>query len=373
MYNIKEKYQQIIENAKDAIILTDKHLNILYSNPSVEKLFGYSIEEITGKNLFVTLTPAKYHEAYAKSFKLYLSSPNGVSKTFELSALNKDETECIIEVSVSSFSFKNDLNCIFIIRDVTERKETESTFKEIFQDMFQAFTEKVCDAVVIIDSESKISYWNPAAETMFGYDFIDVIDNKMETLLIPTKYQELFLREFNRIKETDQMVNKILMLPALKKDGTEILIELSISAIFINNVWNAITIIRDITSRKDLGTTFNEQMLLYNTILQTFADYMYVASPDYELVFLNSKNNDRSKENLYEEKQCYQVIYNRNNPCPWCKMTEVLKGEKVSFELFNPVDSTRYNATFKPVIYNNNTYMLSVLQNINDIISVKVI
>ncbi|MBC8319249.1 MAG: PAS domain S-box protein [Bacteroidetes bacterium] len=135
--------------------------------------------------------------------------------------------------------------------DITERKQAEKSLQES-EEKFRAITTSAQDAIIMIDNEGNISFWNESAERLFGYSHQEALGIEIHTLLAPHRYHEAYKKGIKNFKMTGEgpVIGKTLELEALKKDGTEFPIELSVSAVKINSVWNSIGIIRDITERK---------------------------------------------------------------------------------------------------------------------------
>jgi len=108
------------------------------------------------------------------------------------------------------------------------------------------------DAIVMIDSDGLITFWNPSAEKMFGYTSEEAIGNNMHLLIAPEQYHNQFSKAFPIFQKTGKgnVVGKTIELNAKRKDNVEIAVELSLSAIEIQGKWNAVGIMRDITERK---------------------------------------------------------------------------------------------------------------------------
>ncbi len=122
----------------------------------------------------------------------------------------------------------------------------------------QAITDAASDAIVLIDDEEKIVYWNSTAGKMLGYQHEEVAGQSI-SVVIPPRYREAHVIAFRRFVETGQgtLLGKTYEVAALKKDGSEIPVELSISAVRLKGRWHSAGIIRDISDRKRL-----EQQLL---------------------------------------------------------------------------------------------------------------
>ena len=123
----------------------------------------------------------------------------------------------------------------------------------------RSITDSAQDAILMMDSQGLISFWNPAAEAILGYRAEEALGRDLHTLLAPLRYHAAFhaaLPEFVRTGHGN-MIGKTLELAALHKDGREIPVALSLSSIFQNENWEAVGILRDITDRK----LIEEQML----------------------------------------------------------------------------------------------------------------
>lgn len=138
-----------------------------------------------------------------------------------------------------------------IARDITERKRYENTLREK-EAKISTITATAQDAIILIDNDGNISFWNPAAERIFGYCAAEVMGEALHALLAPQRYSEAYLKGFARFRETGEgmAIGRTLELTAVRKGGEEFPVELSLSAMQISNQWHAVGIMRDITVRK---------------------------------------------------------------------------------------------------------------------------
>jgi diguanylate cyclase (GGDEF)-like protein/PAS domain S-box-containing protein len=115
-------------------------------------------------------------------------------------------------------------------------------------------TEAALDAIVLIDNEWKITYWNTAAETIFGFIAAEALGQDLHGFIKPRIEQETCSREFMQFKVTvkGNIVGKTLELNAVRKDGAEFPAEFSFSSILISDKCHTICIIRDISKRKQI-------------------------------------------------------------------------------------------------------------------------
>ena len=118
--------------------------------------------------------------------------------------------------------------------------------------LFSAMAYNATDAIIILENDGKIGFWNHAAERMFGYSEQEAIGAAMERLIIPKGLREKHAQGFKKFSlyGKGDILGKTIIFPALRKDGSEFYTEHSISAINYNGKWQALGVIRDITERK---------------------------------------------------------------------------------------------------------------------------
>lgn len=138
-------------------------------------------------------------------------------------------------------------------KDELEKRVQERT--EELQDregVLNSITTAAQDAVTMIDSSGKVTFWNPAAEKMFGYAASEIIGCNPEARLVPARYRETLHASFPQFVQygTGTLLGATTELYALRQNGSEFPVEISISAVKIRDNWHAVAIVRDITVRK---------------------------------------------------------------------------------------------------------------------------
>ena len=138
-----------------------------------------------------------------------------------------------------------------IFWDITERKQAEKAIRES-EEKFKAIAGSAKDAIIMMDNEGDISYWNKAAEEIFGYSAHEALGKELHLFLAPRKYHDAYARGILTFKRTGRghAVGKTLELEAVRENGTKFPIELSVSAVKIEGKWHATGIVRDISQRK---------------------------------------------------------------------------------------------------------------------------
>jgi PAS domain S-box-containing protein len=121
-----EQFRAFSESANDAIIAADSWGNIIYFNPSAERIFGHRAQEVIGKPLTL-LMPERFHTACQTGIARFLASGQGrvIGKTVEVTGRKKDESEFAMELSLATWKTDGDTFFSCIARDITERKRAQ--------------------------------------------------------------------------------------------------------------------------------------------------------------------------------------------------------------------------------------------------------
>ena len=124
---------------------------------------------------------------------------------------------------------------------------------------FKQLVEAVGDAIVVCDANGAITFWNPAAERLFGFAEHEALGRSLD-LIIPEKQRQRHWDGYNKTMQTGQTRygNDVLRVPALHKDGRTLSIAFTVAMLFSaeKTVTAIIAIIRDDTAR------FNEERVL---------------------------------------------------------------------------------------------------------------
>jgi diguanylate cyclase (GGDEF)-like protein/PAS domain S-box-containing protein len=135
--------------------------------------------------------------------------------------------------------------------DVTEERAAATRLRAS-EERFRAVSDVAMDAILMHDAETRITLWNPAAERMFGYSADEAVGRHVFEFLTPERAREKALAGIKRLFEAGGagILARAVELPALRKDGVEIPIELSAASFLLGSDRQVISIVRDITDRK---------------------------------------------------------------------------------------------------------------------------
>ncbi|MGD8838485.1 MAG: EAL domain-containing protein [Gammaproteobacteria bacterium] len=125
----------------------------------------------------------------------------------------------------------------------------------------EAFLESSIDALVQMDFDGHITGWNRQAEKIFGWSADEILDQRIEDTIIPVRYRAAHNKAMKRFLETGEttVMNTLVEIHALHRDGHEFPVELSLSVIDSPDLQEFNAYIRDISERKHAETVIWNQ------------------------------------------------------------------------------------------------------------------
>ncbi|MBS1158861.1 MAG: Sensor protein ZraS [Proteobacteria bacterium] len=135
--------------------------------------------------------------------------------------------------------------------ELAERRQAEQALQDS-EEQFRGIASVAQDAIITINERGEITFWNPAAEKIFGYRREQALGRDMHALIAPERFYAAYHHGKQQFVLSGQgpAVGRTLELTARRQDGQEFPIELSLSAIFLHGAWSSVGIVRDISERK---------------------------------------------------------------------------------------------------------------------------
>ncbi len=251
--NMNMFIESLVTSIPSLLIGVDIDLNVNWWNKAAEKLFGIPAAEVIGKPFANSGIKWNWDEIN-EQIPTWL---NTYCQIFlpEIQYLRPDKTKGLLGINVSPTIKKDDerLGFLLIGTDITKRMQNEQRLQES-EKKLTIIGNCVVDALIIMDGNGNIAYWNRAAEKMFGYSSDEVIGKDLHKTIIPPKYLKEAQKGIEVFKKTGDgpVVGILSELSGLSKDGSEFPVELAISSMIVRGEWWAIGTIRDITERKNL-------------------------------------------------------------------------------------------------------------------------
>jgi len=247
---------------------------------------------------------------------------NRVIEPVEIGVVKEDGA--IIWVNVSAAPL-GDGHCVVLTNDITERI-IRAKKEERLRPLTVLLSSSVLDAIVMLDENFFVLFWNLSAQKMFGYSEKDVMGKSLHEMMVPAKFTERYALAHEHYKLTGEgnAINRTMDAEVVHKDGHVVHVEMSLSAYQYNDKWCSTAILRDVTERKaieqKLKDTLAEKELLLKEVHHRIKNNMNTIS---SLLFLQAQT---IKEPLiidaFEEAgnriQCISLLYDKLYRSPIC-------------------------------------------------------
>jgi PAS domain S-box-containing protein len=199
------------------------------------------------------------------------------------------------------------------------------------EERVRAVLNSALSAVVVVDSDSKITDWNARAEQMFGWTRREAVGQKLSETIIPPRYQERHRRGLEHFLATGAgpVVNRLIEMSALRRDGSEFPVELSVSPLKTGDAVTFCGFITDITERKMAEASLRKS----EAFLSKSQEIAHVGSWE-----LSLPEEESGHEQLYWSDETYRVF--GLNP------GEVEPSSELFYSFVHPEDRQRVRERF---------------------------
>lgn len=261
-------WRRIFDAIEDPVVLHDAEFHVLLANAAYCREAGLSEAEVQGK---------PYWEVFPRGARP-LPKRKDVVRSGDPS-ISQDEVQVGAKLFLAKCYVVRDdqgvaSHSLLIFNDITAQRLAEMALAES-EERFRRAMETARDAIVSIDGESGIvTAWNPAAEMMFGFPREEILGRNFHDFILPPRFREAAKTGMAQFASEGKgpVIGRTQELIALRRDGTEFPIELSISAVQIHGKWNATGIARDISERKHAEESLKNLATKFRTVFESSSD-----------------------------------------------------------------------------------------------------
>ena len=200
-----ERYTQVVANTAEGIVTIDEQGSIESINPVACRIFGYGASEMLGKNVSVLMAQDLRDQHHQYTEQSDLSAPRVIDQARDLEGLKKDGSLFPMELTVSPMTVNGEKKFVGILRDISERKNSEHELLE--QKIWTEFalgTAKIGTWQWNVQDDTH--YWDDHLKEMFG--------------VRPKEYKGFMADDFARIIHPDDL-DQVKAAMAAALDGVQ--------------------------------------------------------------------------------------------------------------------------------------------------------
>ena len=286
----EERYRVIADSTCDWENWVGLDGELLWVNQAVEMFTGYSQEEYV-------LLPDRLKQIIWDGDRDRILSlfKNGLrqrqsANDIEFQIRRKDGALKWVSVSCQPM-YTETGECLGLrssIRDISKRKLTEKALQESEEHFRRAIAEASVDAIYTVDQNGTIVFWNKAATKLFGYEENEAL-GRSNTMLLPKRLKEADSKARKQLLGTGvySFKDKLNESVAVRKDGTEFPVEITISDWKANDRQYFTAILRDITERKQHEEAIKEREERFRTITESSTDAIITTDSSGKILYWN--------------------------------------------------------------------------------------
>ncbi|RYY26600.1 MAG: PAS domain S-box protein [Chitinophagaceae bacterium] len=256
----------ILERIGEAFFTLDNNSIVTYWNKEAEKVLNLPREQILNKNLWEVYSDAIDTPFYTNFLKAVTENTivrfEGFYETLQL----------WLEVNV----FPSSAGCSVYFKDITDRKKTAEKIRDS-EEKNMLIMNAALDAIICIDTNGDVTFWNPRATEIFGWNADDVMGKPLSSFIIPEKFRHHHDAGIERYLKTgkEQALNRILELDGVRRSGEEFPIELTVIPIRQPNEEFFCAFIRDISARKKAEERIRQSNERFEKVAQATNDAIW--------------------------------------------------------------------------------------------------
>ena len=233
----------VIAGMKDAVFVLDLRYRVVDLNAVAQQLIPERPEKVVGKELAML---------YPQLARLVQKGRKSGIDDVE-TRISGSDTARLWRIRQSAlYNRGNTLGgWLIILQDITEQRRSEIALRDS-EEKFRSISANALDGIVMIDPSGCVSFWNRAAEKIFGYREDEILGMDLHAHLAPKGDQADARRAFSDFQRSGngKLLGRTIEIQCLHKNSTVFPAELSLSPLKLNDQWHAVGIVRDITERK---------------------------------------------------------------------------------------------------------------------------
>jgi PAS domain S-box-containing protein len=268
----QSRFAGILEIASDAIIAIDAERQITLFNQGAEQIFGYPAAESIGRSIDLLLPPEfiALHQRHVRRFGSRTQGSRQMMARQQVIGTRQNGSQFPAEASISYLDLGQEEIYTIVLRDVTERQQTENNLRDALHKLNFHFENSPL-AAIEWDRDFRVSRWSATAEKMFGWQAAEVLGRH------PTEWDHVTGEDIDRMNVTIERLTSgkdpyyVTTSRCYRQDGRPIECEWYNSALLDENgqMESVFSLALDVTDRHQIDRMKDEFVAIVSHELRT--------------------------------------------------------------------------------------------------------
>ena len=286
-----ERFEMISRTTNDAIWENNLETGETWANETHQQLYGLTLNDpFPSESTWKDSIHPDDKEALLKGFDEVLASDKNIWIT-DYRILSGNEYRNIYD---RTYIVRNEagkpIRILGSMMDITERRRAQETIQS-GEETRKLIMNASLDGIICIDRQGTIIVWTQQSERIFGWKADEAVGKNLKETIVPPRFREAHEQGLARYLATGKatVLNQLIEVVAINKNGEEFPIEISIVHITQGNSEFFCAYIRDITKRKLAETALKESEEKLRHVLSSSTDDFYVIDTEYRVTIINEK------------------------------------------------------------------------------------
>ena len=276
------KYRSLVDTSASGIAIAEESDNLVLVNDRLCDMFGYSRDEVLGKQFLDFIHPEEREKIAADFFEALSSSKT--LPMLEFRGVRKDGTTIWLFTTPNPLKIGERLTGFSVVfQDITQLKQSETALKESEQRYRSLFQHNPA-MVYALDRQARFTSINAAAVRISGYSEEEAVRMNFSEVIAP-EYLEILKQNYARTLNGEPQSYETVM---IAKDGRKIDIHITSTPIIIEgNVIGAYGIAEDISGRKQMERQLNSSRQMLKLVLDTIPQRVFWKDENFKYLGCN--------------------------------------------------------------------------------------
>ena len=352
-------FEGTLNSIADMVMTTDKDLVVNLVNPALERLLGYTTEDVMGKSTMeLPILPPEMRESITNESLAELLSAGVMSNETELVHKDGRRIPFLNTMAMMKDQEGNALGMVIIGKDITDMKAMMREQEEAAH-FFEGTLNSIADVVITTDKDMAVNLVNPALGRLLGYAAEDVMGKSFTELpILPAERRQNLQESSAQLIEAGIITTETDL---IHKDGRQIPFALSVAMTKDGegNVLGIVLIGKDITDIKNVLKEQEEQRAYLERNAERISAVMKEMAKGNLAIVLEKEQDDEIGtivESIHHTVSAIKALIEDTN---------MLVEGALQGQLSTRADDSRHEGDFQKIVQGLNKTLDAVVTPIN--------